>query len=84
MEGLCPRALRHRGPASRARLSPCYIIRYTIIFITSNIFRDSGASEKWEGLRPVHLLRVFLLIVLESNFPGDFQYNYMDMVAPTP
>ena len=24
------------------------------------------------ALRPVHLLRVFLLRVLESNFPGDF------------
>ena len=24
-----------------------------------------------DELRPVHLLRVFLLRVLESNFPGD-------------
>ena len=37
-----------------------------------------------ERLRPVHLLRVFLLRVLESNFPGDSLYNYTDMRIPTP
>ena len=31
-------------------------------------------------IRPVHLL----LRVLESNFPGDSLYNYMDMIIPTP
>ena len=36
------------------------------------------------GVRPVHLLRVLLLRVLESNFPGDSLYNYMDMIVPTP
>ena len=35
-------------------------------------------------VRPVHLLRVSLLRVLESNFPGDSLYNYMDMIVPTP
>ena len=35
-------------------------------------------------LRPVHLLKVSLLRVLESNFPGDSLYNYMDMIIPTP
>ena len=35
-------------------------------------------------LRPVHLLRVFLLRVLESNFPGDSLSNSMDMIVPTP
>ena len=35
------------------------------------------------NIRPVHLLRVFLLIVLESNFPGDSLYNCTDMRIPT-
>ena len=35
-------------------------------------------------LRPVHLLRVSLLRALESNFPGDSLYNYLDMIVPTP
>ena len=35
-------------------------------------------------IRPVHLLRVFLLKVLESNFPGDSLYNSTDMKIPTP
>ena len=35
------------------------------------------------AVRPVHLLRVFLLRVLESNFPGDSLYNYTDMRIPT-
>ena len=35
-------------------------------------------------LRPVHLLRVFLLRVLESNFPGDPLSNSTDMRIPTP
>ena len=33
---------------------------------------------------PVHLLRVFLLGVLESNFPGDSLSNSTDMRIPTP
>ena len=35
-------------------------------------------------VRPVHLLRVSLLRVLESNFPGDPLSNYTDMRIPTP
>ena len=35
-------------------------------------------------LRPVHLLRVSLLRVLESNFPGDSLSNSLDMRIPTP
>ena len=31
------------------------------------------------SIRPVHLLRVSLLRVLESNFPGDSLSNYTDM-----
>ena len=32
-----------------------------------------------KSIRPVHLLRVFLLRVLESDFPGDSLYNSTDM-----
>ena len=35
-------------------------------------------------LRPVHLLRVSLLRVLESNSQGDSLYNSTDMIIPTP
>ena len=35
-------------------------------------------------LRPVHLSRVSLLRVLESNFPGDPLSNSADMRIPTP
>ena len=35
-------------------------------------------------VRPVHLLRVSLLRVLETNFPGDSLYDYMDTIVPTP
>ena len=35
-------------------------------------------------LRPVHLLRVSLPRVLESNFSGDSLWNYTDMRIPTP
>ena len=34
-------------------------------------------------IRPVHLLRVVLLRVLESNFPGDPLSNSTDMRMPT-
>ena len=34
--------------------------------------------------RPVHLLRVSLLGVLESNFPEDPLSNSTDMRLPTP
>ena len=36
------------------------------------------------SLRPVHISRVFLLGVLESNFPGDSLLNSTDMRIPTP
>ena len=34
-------------------------------------------------IRPVHLLRVSLLRVLESNFPGDSLSNHIVMIIPT-
>ena len=34
-------------------------------------------------VRPVHLLRVSLLRVLESNFPGDSLPNYIGVVIST-
>ena len=43
---------------------------------------ESTAREN--NLRPVHLLRVSLLGVLESNFPGDPLQNSTDMRIPTP
>ena len=36
------------------------------------------------AVRPVHLLRVFLFRVLESNFPGDPLSNSTDIGIPTP
>ena len=33
--------------------------------------RSFGSAPEEKEIRPVHLLRVFLLRVLESNFPGD-------------
>ena len=36
----------------------------------------------WAALRPVHLLRVSLLRVLESNFPGDPLSKFTDMRIP--
>ena len=45
-----------------------------------NLLTETGCT----CLRPVHLLRVFLLRVLESNFPGDSLYNSTDMRIPTP
>ena len=38
----------------------------------------------WSQVRPVHLLRVSLLRVAESNFPGDSLYNSTDMRISTP
>ena len=35
-------------------------------------------------IRPVHLLRVSVLRVLESNFPGNSLYSYTDMRIRTP
>ena len=40
-------------------------------------------SGAWERLRPVHLLRVSLLRVLESEFPRDSLSNSLDMRIPT-
>ena len=48
-----------------------YVCMYIYIYIYSYI-------------RPVHLLRVFLLRVLESNFMGDSLSNSTDMIIPTP
>ena len=45
---------------------------------------DEAKSTQPKTIRPVHLLRVPLLRVLESNFPGDSLSNSMDMRIPTP
>ena len=44
--------------------------------------RPAGRPAR-SAVRPVHLLSVFLLRVLESNFPGDSLYNYTKMRIPT-
>ena len=64
-----------------------YIYIYIYIYIA--FCRRSGPGVPTQGgnaalIRPVHLLRVSLLRVLESNFPGDPLYNHMDMRIPTP
>ena len=41
------------------------------------------AGHLRDYIRPVHLLCVFLLRVLESNFPGDPLSNSTDMRIPT-
>ena len=63
-----------------------YLHLYTYIYIYRERERDTyvcahqldvhregprGDETVAETVRPVHLLRVFLLRVLESNFPGD-------------
>ena len=46
-----------------------YIYIYSeLLFPVPCFVKDEGAKRQ---LRPVHLLRVLLLRVLESNFPGD-------------
>ena len=50
------------------------ILLYTILYYYFVELRSSGmwCLRMWSLIiRPVHLLRVFLLRVLESNFPGD-------------
>ena len=51
-----------------------YVCTYIYIYIYIHVY----------VVRPVHLLRVFLLRVLESNFPGDPLSNSTDMRIPTP
>ena len=56
---------------------------YIYIYIyTHKANRPASARECL--LRPVHLQRVSLLRVLESNFPGDPLSNSTDMRIPTP
>ena len=67
-----------------------YIHRYIIhIHIhISGILPPPGAWQPYLDIyiyiRPVHLLRVSLLRVLEPNSPGDSLQNYTDMRIPTP
>ena len=66
-----------------------YIYIYIYIVIPWGRGRDWGAPKSGRALvrsalRPVHLLRVVLLRVLESNFPGDSLKNSTDMRIPTP
>ena len=58
-------------------LSPIKAILHRVSKWGSLSFPMTGpeSREGHDPLRPVHLLRVFLLRVLESNFPGDSLYN---------
>ena len=47
-------------------------------------FGQAFSLYKCVTLRPVHLLRVFLLRVLESDFSGESLSNSADMRIPTP
>ena len=53
-----------------------------LIILMSNII--SITMLMLTRVRPVHLLRVSLLRVRESNFPGDPLENSTDMRIPTP
>ena len=57
-----------------------YIYIYIYIYIWEWAVRE---RERSKVVRPVHLLRVSLLRVLESNFPGDSLYNDTDMIIST-
>ena len=48
-----------------------HIYIYIYIHIYIYIYEKSIILVQRLAVRPVHLLRVFLLRVLESNFPGD-------------
>ena len=63
-----------------------YIYIYTHIFAPDVKFQMGTPSHTSlsSPVRPVHLLRVFLLRVLESKFPGDPLSNSTDIRIPTP
>ena len=46
--------------------------------------RVAGRDRPDYRIGPLHLLRVSLLRVLESNFPGDPLSKFTDMRIPTP
>ena len=59
-----------------------YIYIHTYTYFPRVVAQEAGRFGRPGGLRPVHQLRVFLLRVLGSNFPGDSLYSYMDMIVP--
>ena len=62
-----------------------YIYIYIYIYIhIIGIYMSLDVDGIFIHIRPVHLLRVSLLRVLESNFPGDSLSNSTDMRIPTP
>ena len=70
-----------------------HMCTYIYIYIHINIsinkqhihtYKVPAVRRKSGAIRPVHLLRVSLLRVLEPNFPEDSLYNYMDMIIPIP
>ena len=60
------------------------IMTVTVTVIVVLVVKVSAGVRVRVRVRPVHLLRVFLLRVLESNFPGDPLSNSTGMRIPTP
>ena len=60
-------------------------ITITITIIICIINGSRSSEDRFDSrVRQVHLLRVFISRVLESNFPGGSLYNSTDMRIPTP
>ena len=59
-----------------------FIVLLVLVLLKHLIYL--GLFSCLSPVRQVHLLRVFLLRVLESSYPGDSLSNYMDMIVPTP
>ena len=60
------------------------MIMIMIIMPIMTLLINVTINDNNNKLRPVHLSRVSLLRVLESNFPGDTLQNSTDMRIPTP
>ena len=63
--------VRRGREREREREREIYIYAYTSLSLWEKV-----------AVRPVHLLRISLLRVLESNFPGDSLSNYILMIIP--
>ena len=57
--------------------------RWDALYAGPQVARCRAYTRVYVYVRPVHLLRVFLLRVLESNFPGDPLSNSTDMIIST-
>ena len=62
-------------------ISQCFYY-VSLLLVDTMIMIGDLDSRPLRTLRPVHLLRVAILRVLESNFPGDPLSKFMDMKIP--